>query len=114
MRLALLTEIPAPYRIPLFNALAERVELRVLFLSRTDPRRSFYEQHEDEWRFEHAFLRGPQLRRGARWLVLNVNDGEIDGKRVLSPESARLMRELTGAMPVPRGSIRITKGFGLG
>ena len=52
MKLALLTEIPAPYRIPLFNALAERVELRVLFLAERDPRRAFYELHEDEWRFD--------------------------------------------------------------
>jgi glycosyltransferase involved in cell wall biosynthesis len=71
MRLALLTEIPAPYRIALFNALAERVELRVLFLSRLDPRRSFYEAHADERRFDHRFLPGPQLRRGSRWLVVN-------------------------------------------
>ena len=71
MRLALLTEIPAPYRIPLFNALAERVDLRVLFLAERDPRRGFYELHRDEWRFDHRVLRGPQLRRGARWLVLN-------------------------------------------
>ena len=71
MRLALLTEIPAPYRIPLFNALSERLDLRVLFLAERDPRRGFYELHRDEWRFDHRVLRGPQLRRGARWLVLN-------------------------------------------
>ena len=71
MKLALLTEIPAPYRIPLFNALAERVDLRVLFLSERDPRRGFYELHRDEWRFDHRVLRGPQLRRGGRWVVFN-------------------------------------------
>ena len=70
-RLALLTEIPAPYRIPLFNALAERVALRVLFLAPVDPRRAFYEQHADEWRFDHEFLPGKELRRGGRWVVLN-------------------------------------------
>jgi glycosyltransferase involved in cell wall biosynthesis len=71
VRLALLTEIPAPYRIPLFNALAERVELRVFFLSRRDPRRGFYEPHRDEWRFDYDVLGGPELRRGGRWLVLS-------------------------------------------
>ena len=71
MRLALLTEIPAPYRIPLFNALASRVDLRVLFLGEQDPRRSFYELHRDEWRFDHRVLPGPRLRRGSRWVVLN-------------------------------------------
>jgi glycosyltransferase involved in cell wall biosynthesis len=71
MRLALLTEIPAPYRIPLFNALAERVDFRALFLAREDPRRPFYESDRDEWRFDHRFLPGGGLRRGGRWLVLN-------------------------------------------
>jgi glycosyltransferase involved in cell wall biosynthesis len=71
LRLALLTEIPAPYRIPLFNALSERVDLRVLFLADRDPRRGFYAQHRDEWRFDHRVLPGPQLHRGGRWLVLN-------------------------------------------
>lgn len=71
MKLALLTEIPAPYRIPLFNALAERVDLRVLFLAERDPRRDFYEQHRDEWRFDHRMLEGPELRLGSRWVVLS-------------------------------------------
>ena len=71
MRLALFTEIPAPYRIPLFNALSQRVDLRVLFLAERDPRRGFYEPHRDEWRFDGRVLRGPQLQRGARWLLLN-------------------------------------------
>ncbi len=71
MRIALLTEIPAPFRIPLFNALAERAELRVLFLARTDPRRPHYEHHRDEWRFDHVFLRGREMHAGGRWTMLN-------------------------------------------
>ena len=71
MKLALLTEIPAPYRIPLFNALAEQVELRVLFLAASDPRRPFYEAHAEERRYDHRVLGGLQLRRGGRWLVLS-------------------------------------------
>jgi glycosyltransferase involved in cell wall biosynthesis len=71
LKLALLTEIPAPYRIPLFNALAERVDLRLLFLAERDPRRPFYDLHRDEWTFDHRVLAGPSLRRGGRWLVLN-------------------------------------------
>lgn len=71
MRIALLTEIPAPYRIPLFNALAEQVEFRALFLAQADPRRPFYEPHRDEWRFDHRFLPGRGLRRGGRWVVFN-------------------------------------------
>ena len=40
-RVVLLTEIQAPFRIPLFNELAARegVDLRVLFLSDRDPKR---------------------------------------------------------------------------
>jgi glycosyltransferase involved in cell wall biosynthesis len=73
MKLALLTEIPAPFRIPLFNALAahDGVDLRVLFLAAADPRRAHYELHADEFRFDWRVLRGWQLRRGARWVVLN-------------------------------------------
>jgi glycosyltransferase involved in cell wall biosynthesis len=72
VRIALLTEIPAPYRVPLFNALAEQpdVELRVFFLAPTDPRRS-YRVHDDEHRFEEETLGGFELRLGARWIVLS-------------------------------------------
>lgn len=70
MRLALVTEIPAPFRIPLWNALAERVELRVLLLAERDPRRA-YELHRDEWRFDSHVLPGRDLQLGGRWLVLN-------------------------------------------
>ena len=75
MRLALLTEIPAPYRIPLFNALADRLDFRALFLAPVDPRRSYYELHADEWRFDASVLPGRELRRGGRWIVLNRGVG---------------------------------------
>ena len=70
MRLALVTEIPAPFRIPLWNVLAERVELRVLLLSARDPRRA-YDLHRDEWRFDARVLPGRSVLRRGRWLVLN-------------------------------------------
>jgi glycosyltransferase involved in cell wall biosynthesis len=85
VRLALLTEIPAPYRIPLFNALAERVDLRVLFLAERDPRRAFLEPHQDEWRFDGRVLRGGALRRGGRWLVLSR--GVLRELRRLRPDA---------------------------
>jgi glycosyltransferase involved in cell wall biosynthesis len=69
-RVTLLTEIPAPYRIPLFNALARRVDLRVLFLRGRNPDRP-YELHLDEIRFEHRVLSGTDLTVRDRWLVLN-------------------------------------------
>jgi glycosyltransferase involved in cell wall biosynthesis len=67
----LLTEIPAPYRTPLFNALAGRVELRVLFLAEQDPRRDYYEPLREERRFDHLVLQGREVRRGGRWFVLS-------------------------------------------
>jgi glycosyltransferase involved in cell wall biosynthesis len=70
-RLALLGEIAAPYRVPLYNALAERLEFRALFLAETDPRRAYYRLEPDEVRFEMQVLRGRQLRRGGRWIVLS-------------------------------------------
>lgn len=87
MKIALLTEIPAPYRIPLFNALAAEpdVELRVLFLAERDPRRAFYAPHREEWRFDARVLGGPSLRRGGRWLV--VSRGVLRELRRFRPEA---------------------------
>jgi glycosyltransferase involved in cell wall biosynthesis len=69
-RVVLLTEIPAPYRIPLFNALAERVDLRVLFLAERNPDRP-YRLHEEEIRFAWETLPGRDLTVRGRWVVLN-------------------------------------------
>jgi glycosyltransferase involved in cell wall biosynthesis len=69
-RVTLLTEIPAPYRIPLFNALAERVELDVVFLRDRNPDRP-YGSHDDEMRFARSVLRGVDVTVHGRWLVLN-------------------------------------------
>jgi glycosyltransferase involved in cell wall biosynthesis len=72
MRILIVTEIPAPFRIPLFNALAARpeVELSVAFLAEHDPRRS-YRVYRREFAFDEVVLRGRSLRRGRGWLVLN-------------------------------------------
>lgn len=72
LRIALLTEIPAPFRLPLFRALAGRgdVELRVLFLADRDPRRS-YRVDPAGYGFSARTLPGLELRRGGRWIVAN-------------------------------------------
>jgi glycosyltransferase involved in cell wall biosynthesis len=70
MRIAVLTEIPAPFRIPLFNELARRVELRVLFASDTDPKRP-YPVHDDEFAFSWSVLPGWGVIARKRWLMLN-------------------------------------------
>jgi glycosyltransferase involved in cell wall biosynthesis len=74
MRIALLTEIPAPFRIPLFNALAgqDGIDLDVLFLSRNDPRRN-YPVYESEFRFAWQVLPGRDLSVAGKWLVLNAD-----------------------------------------
>ncbi len=73
MKVALLTEIPAPFRTPLFNALAAKdgVELEVLFLSDTDPRRLHYRPAPDAARFRWSVLRGRQIHRGGHWIVVS-------------------------------------------
>jgi glycosyltransferase involved in cell wall biosynthesis len=78
VKLALLTEIPAPYRIPLFNALVEKLELTVLFLRAHNPERP-YALHEEEWRFAHRILPGRDLMLRRRWLVINSGvTGELE------------------------------------
>lgn len=69
-RVVLLTEIPAPYRIPLFNALATRVDLEVVFLARRNPERP-YALHEEELQFQRRVLPHRELTVRGRWLVLN-------------------------------------------
>lgn len=69
-RVTLVTEIPAPYRIPLFNALAERVQLRVLFLAAQNPDRP-YRLHDDEIGFRWEVVPGVDAKVGGRWLVVN-------------------------------------------
>jgi glycosyltransferase involved in cell wall biosynthesis len=70
MRITLLTEIPAPFRIPLFNALAAepQVDFRVLFLAEQDPKRP-YPLLTDEFRFDWRVLSGRGFVRRGRWIV---------------------------------------------
>ena len=71
-RVVLLTEIPAPYRIPLFNALAERVDLRVLFL-RKRHEGHLYDLHPEEMNFDWRVLPGVEITVRKHWLVLNAS-----------------------------------------
>jgi glycosyltransferase involved in cell wall biosynthesis len=73
-RVTLLTEIPAPYRIPLFNALADRVALRVVFLRERHPDRP-YDLHRDELHFAWRVLPGVELTVGTHWVLLNRGVG---------------------------------------
>ena len=73
IRLAILTEIIAPYRIPVFNALAERaeVELHVVFLSETDTSLRQWKVYRDEIRFSYQVLDSYRLRLGSANVLLS-------------------------------------------
>jgi glycosyltransferase involved in cell wall biosynthesis len=62
-RLVIVTEIISPYRIPLFNALAqeEGIDPYVIFLSQTDPGLRQWRVYKDEIRFPYCVL--PSWRR---------------------------------------------------
>jgi len=72
-RLVILTEIIAPYRIPIFNALAARpdIDLHVIFLSETDP--SLRQWHVDKQgiRFSFEVLPSSRCRVGSYNVLLN-------------------------------------------
>ncbi len=72
-RLALITEIIAPYRIPVFNALAGRddIDLRVIFLSENDPTLRQWLVYKDEVRFPYEVLRSFRRRVAGFHLLLN-------------------------------------------
>jgi glycosyltransferase involved in cell wall biosynthesis len=70
-RLVILTEIISPYRIPLFNALAQdaEVDLHVIFLAETDPTLREWQVYKEEIRFSYQVL--PSWRkRVARYNAL--------------------------------------------
>ncbi len=72
-RLVILTEIIAPYRIPLFNALAQRAEvnLQVIFLAETDPTLRQWQIHKDEIQFAYQILPSWRKRIGRYNVLLN-------------------------------------------
>ncbi len=70
-----LTEIIAPYRIPLFNALAARDDLdpHIIFLSETDPTLRQWHVYKDEIKFSYEVL--PAWRRRLGHYNMLVNRG---------------------------------------
>lgn len=72
-RVVVLTEIIAPYRIPVFNALAARndVEPHVIFFSETDPVLRQWHVYKDEIKFSYEILHGWRGRLGKFNLLLN-------------------------------------------
>lgn len=78
MRLLLVTEIPAPFRIPSFNALAKNhdVDLHLAVVAENDPRRR-YAVDPGKFQFAYHVLRGRSFQARGRWLVLNSGFKQI-------------------------------------
>lgn len=76
-RLTILTEIIAPYRIPVFNALAkvEGIDLHVIFLAETDPEARDWIVYKNEIRFSYEILPSYRKRFGKHNVLLNRGVG---------------------------------------
>jgi glycosyltransferase involved in cell wall biosynthesis len=72
-RLVLITEIIAPYRIPVFNALARRdgVDLHVIFLAETDKAVRQWHIYTDDVHFSYEVLPSWRWRAGKHNLLVN-------------------------------------------
>jgi len=85
-RLVLITEIIAPYRIPVFNALARRSELdlQVIFLAETDEALRQWRVYTEEIRFSYQILPSWRWRTGKDSLLINRGLRSVLNK--LSPQ----------------------------
>src|ERR1044071_7801813 len=72
-KLAIVTEIIAPYRIPVLNALARRedIELHVIFLAETDETQRQWQGYKEEIRFSYEVLRSWRRRLVRYHCLLN-------------------------------------------
>lgn len=72
-RLVIVTEIIAPYRIPVFNALAAQreIDLHVIFLSETDRSLRDWDVHKEEINFPYQVLPSFRKRIGKYNILLN-------------------------------------------
>ena len=86
-RLLILSEIIAPYRIPVFNALArhEEIDLHVIFLAENDPQLRDWLVYKDEIRFSYQVL--PSWRRRFAGHNLLLNRGVKDELRRAAPDA---------------------------
>jgi glycosyltransferase involved in cell wall biosynthesis len=85
-RLVILTEIISPYRIPLFNALAQRpeVDLHVIFLAETDPVLRQWRVHKEEIQFSYEVLQSWRKRVAGYNLLVNV--GTANALKAATPD----------------------------
>jgi 1,2-diacylglycerol 3-alpha-glucosyltransferase len=85
-KLVIVTEIIAPYRIPVFNALAQRPELdlHVIFLSENDPGLRQWRVYKDEIKFQYHVLPSWRQRLG-RYNIL-INRGVLSALNQIRPD----------------------------
>jgi glycosyltransferase involved in cell wall biosynthesis len=85
-RLVLLTEIISPYRIPLFNALAQHpdVDLHVVFLAETDPSLRQWQIYKEEIQFSYQVL--PSWRRRVGRYNALLNRGLVSALEKAAPD----------------------------
>jgi len=86
-KLLIVTEIIAPYRIPVFNELALRgeIDLHVIFLSESDPSLRQWRVYKDEIRFQYHVLTSWRRRFG-RYNVL-INRGVLSALNKIRPDA---------------------------
>lgn len=73
LRLVVLTELIAPYRIPVFNALARHqgIDPHVIFFSENDPTLRQWQVYKEEIEFSHEVLPSWRRRIGKHNVLLN-------------------------------------------
>jgi glycosyltransferase involved in cell wall biosynthesis len=73
LRLVIITEIIAPYRIPVFNVLARRagLDLHVMFLAETDETLRQWRVYKNEICFSHQILPSWRWRAGRSSILIN-------------------------------------------
>jgi glycosyltransferase involved in cell wall biosynthesis len=86
-KLAIVTEIIAPYRIPVFNALARRpeIDLHVVFLSENDSSLRQWRVYKDEIKFQYEVLPSWRQRFG-RYNIL-INRGVLSALNKIKPDA---------------------------
>jgi glycosyltransferase involved in cell wall biosynthesis len=86
-RLVVITELIAPYRIPVFNALAKNpgIDLRVIFLAKTDPTIRQWRVYADEIRFAYEIL--PSWRTRLKKYNLLLNRKLLTALRKANPDA---------------------------
>jgi glycosyltransferase involved in cell wall biosynthesis len=86
-KLVIVTEIIAPYRIPVFNALAERreIDLHVMFLSENDATLRQWRVYKDEIKFQYDVLPSWRQRLGRHNILLNR--GVISALNKINPDA---------------------------